>query len=50
MSNKLALALIEFCKKDNPPSGELAKKYGISKAELWAGYVQITAKDRKWKS
>jgi len=45
MTNKLALALIEFCKKDNPPSGELAKKYCISKADIWAAFARVVAKD-----
>jgi len=44
MSNKLALALIEFCKKDNPSSEEIIKKYGLTKKELWSGFAQIMAK------
>lgn len=44
MLNVLALALNEFCKKDNPPSEELAKKYGLTKRDIWTGYAQIVAK------
>ena len=36
MTNKVIIALNEFCKKGNPPSGEVAEKHGITKTELMA--------------
>jgi len=44
MTNVLALALIEFCKKDSPPEEEILKKYGLTKKELWSGFAQLMAK------
>jgi hypothetical protein len=44
MSNKLALALIEYMKLGNGSYPMVMQKYDLTPSEFWSGFAQLRAK------